>query len=37
MKFQRIHPRHQKLIAAVACLIILGFAVYLFITAYLYA
>jgi multisubunit Na+/H+ antiporter MnhB subunit len=36
MKPPRIHPRHQKLLAAVACLIILGFGVYLFITAYLY-
>jgi TRAP-type C4-dicarboxylate transport system permease small subunit len=37
MKLPRIHPRHQKLMAITAGLIILGFALYLFVTAYLYA
>ena len=37
MKYARLHPRHQKIIIAVSCLIILGFAVYLLVTAYLYA
>jgi TRAP-type C4-dicarboxylate transport system permease small subunit len=37
MKPSRLHPRHQRLLVAIACLIILGFVVYLFVTAYLYS
>ena len=37
MKEPKLKPHHKKLMAVAACFIILGFALYLFITAYFYA